>query len=89
MIGEGDAMTIFYHDGGPGPAMHMLRVDAESESEGWWGAPTDMWTVRGGWEPAWQGAQADIRFTGEFFPVAASEVPKIQEGMRDWLAQFE
>jgi hypothetical protein len=41
--------------------------------------------VRGGWEPAWQGAQADIRFTGEFFPVNASEVPKIQEGMREWL----
>jgi hypothetical protein len=59
-----------------------------SDLEAWRSASADKWTVRCGWEPA-PNAQLDIQFLGEYFMVDASEVPKIQEGMREEMAKYE
>jgi hypothetical protein len=83
-------MALFYSDGGPGPASKLLRVNVEgngSDIAAWRAASADKWTVRGGWQSE-PNAQLDIQFLGEYFMVDASEVPKIQQGMRDEMAKY-
>ncbi|UQX09604.1 hypothetical protein [Candidatus Mycobacterium methanotrophicum] len=79
-------MALFYSDGGPGPAMNLVRIDAPpgGEFRAWVTAPAQTWSPQGGWTP-FPHAQADIMYLGEYFLVDASEVPKIQQGMSDWL----
>jgi hypothetical protein len=83
-------MALFYSNGGPGPASKLWRVNVEgngSDIHEWRSASADRWTVRGGWEPR-ANAQLDIQFWGEMFMVDASEVPAIQQGMRDEMAKY-
>jgi hypothetical protein len=82
-------MALFYGNGGPGPATKLLRVNVEGEGSdfaAWSAASGEHWTVARGWEPF--PAQADIMFLGEFFMVEASEVPEIQQGMREQMARY-
>jgi hypothetical protein len=78
----------YYGDGGPGPHTKLLRVDAPDgcDERTWWSAPAERWTPQAGWFPE-SNAQLDIRCLGEFFLIDESEVPKIQQQMRDrWAA---
>jgi hypothetical protein len=83
-------MALFYSNGGPGPATELWRVNVEgngSDMQEWRSASADGWTVRGGWNPR-ENAQLDILFWGEMSMIDASEVPKIQQGMREEMAKY-
>jgi hypothetical protein len=83
-------MALFYSDGGPGPATKLWRVNVAgngSDMREWRSASADRWTVRAGWTPH-VNAQLDIQFLGEMFMVDASEVPAIQQGMREEMAKY-
>jgi hypothetical protein len=76
---------LYYSDGGPGPAADLVRVNVEgsgSDRDAWLAASADRWTVRDGWKP-YPNAQLDIGFKGELFMVDASQVPVIQQQLRD------
>lgn len=84
-------MALVYSDGGPGPASKLWRVNVEgngSDIHEWRSASAHRWTVRGGCTPH-VNAQLDILFWGEMFMVDASEVPEIQQGMREEMAKYE
>jgi hypothetical protein len=83
-------MPLYYSDGGPGPATLLLRINVDgngSDAVAWRKATADKWTARGGWQPA-PNAQLDIAYLGEYFMVDASEVPKIQNQMREQAARY-
>jgi hypothetical protein len=84
-------MALYYSNGGPGPASRLWRVNVEGDGSDmgeWRRASADRWTVRCGWEPA-ANVQSDILWLGEMLMVDASEVPKIQQEMRDHYAKYE
>jgi len=81
-------MALFYSDGGPGPAHDLVRVNVEgggSDAETWRAASADRWSSDGSWTP-YPNAQLDITFKGELFMVDASEVPRVQQEIRNWMA---
>lgn len=83
-------MALFYSDGGPGPASKLWRVNVEdngSDMAEWRSASADQWTARGGWEQR-DNVQLDILFLGEMFMVDASEVPQIQQQMRERAVKY-
>ena len=77
---------LYYANGGPGPATRLLRVHA-ARYGAWRAAPAEKWLVRSGWFE-YPEAQGDILWLGEYFMVDASEVPEIQQGMRNQAARF-
>lgn len=81
---------LYYSDGGPGPATKLLLVDAPAGGDwhAWVRAPAARWTVAAGWQDDTHLVQMDITMTGEFFMVDASEVPNIQQQMRDRYMAF-
>ncbi len=80
---------LYYSNGGPGPASRLLRVHAPGDGDHmtWRNAKGEKWTARTGWI-RFDNAQLDIFALGEYFMVDASEVPVIQQQMRDRSAQF-
>jgi hypothetical protein len=77
---------LFYHNGGPGPATRLLRVDAPKDAtiEQWRRAPAERWTVKTDqWRPE-SVAQLDILGTGDYSMCDESEVADVQRGMRSW-----
>lgn len=78
--------SLYYANGGPGPADKLLRVDVPPGYDGehavWFSAPAFRWTPEFGWfrEPH---AQNDIQQTGDFALVDVSKVPEIQKQMRE------
>lgn len=77
-------MSMYYSDGGPGVATKLFRVDAPdgADEREWRRAPAFRWVPPDDWFPQ-PHAQLDIRQLGEFFLVDDSEVPEIQEQMRE------
>lgn len=75
-------MSLYYGNGGPGPATKLLRVDAPPDAtiDQWRRAPAERWSVSAGWKPEIH-AQLDIECLGEFFMVDESQVPDIQAQM--------
>lgn len=81
---------LYYSDGGPGPATKLLRVDAPPNGEfaDWRRAKAERWQVKGGWQPDDQ-VQAKIQMTGDFFMIDESQVPQVQQEMRDVYNSFD
>ena len=81
-------MALYYSDGGPGPASKLWRVNVEgdgSDMHAWHSASAEQWGEKG-WVPN-PGAQLDILWLGEFFMIDESEVPKVQNEIRERNAQ--
>jgi hypothetical protein len=80
---------LYYHNGGPGPATKLLRVDAPEGADiaAWRRAPAWSWQPKTGWRPD-TFAQLDILGTGELFMVDESQVEGIQDGMRAAVAKY-
>jgi hypothetical protein len=82
-------MALFYSDGGPGPAHQLWRVNVEgggSDWEEWRSASAHRWNSDGSWTPH-PNAQLEINFLGEMGMVDESEVPRVQQEIRDWHAE--
>jgi hypothetical protein len=81
---------LYYHNGGPGPATRLLRVDAPEDADiyGWHGAPAASWQPHSGWVPN-TFVQLDILGKGEFFMVDESQVESIQNEMRARAAKYQ
>jgi hypothetical protein len=77
-------MSLFYGNGGPGPHDKLYRVDAPPgcDDHTWWAAAAFQWTPQAGWFPD-SDVQGNIRWLGEFFRLDDSEVPDIQQKMRE------
>ena len=83
-------MALFYSDGGPGPATKLLRVNVDGD-----GSDLDAWLepVPTSGPCAAAGSQRPTR--SWIFSTSAntlwwmpSEVPKIQQGMREEMAKY-
>jgi hypothetical protein len=82
-------MALFYSDGGPERAHRLVRVNVEgdgSDVDTWRAASADRWHSDGSWSP-YPNAQLDINFKGELFMIDASDVPKVQQEIRSWMAE--
>lgn len=77
-------MSLYYSNGGPGPASKLLRVDAPSNGafREWQFAPAFCWTPEGGWQP-WVHAQNEILNLGEYGMIDSSYVAHVQAEIRD------
>lgn len=73
---------LYYSDGGPGPATKLVRSDAETSADArWFSAGSDRWYPAHGWLP-WA-AQAEIWFDGYLGLIDASDVPAVQQQIRE------
>jgi hypothetical protein len=77
-------MSLYYSNGGPGPASKLLRVDAPPNAtiREWQFAPAFVWTPEGDWKP-WRNAQNEILNLGEYGMIDSSYVAQVQAEMRD------
>lgn len=82
-------MTLYYSNGGPGPATRLVRIDAPEDGDWdtWYYAPGFKWTAADGWEP-FRIAQGEVTQTGEYGMIDESEVERVQQEIRDWIARY-
>lgn len=83
-------MSLYYSNGGPGPATKLLRVDAPEGADiaAWRRSPAASWQPHSGWVPN-TFVQLDILGLGEYFMVDESQVQAIQAEMTAALAQYQ
>ena len=83
-------MSLFYSNGGPGPASKLFRVEAPEGAtiEQWRGSPAASWQPHSGWVPN-TFVQLGILGTGDFGMVDESQVQGIQKEMTAALAKYE
>lgn len=82
-------MSLYYSNGGPGPASRLVRIDApgDGDHDTWYRAPGFKWTVASGWTP-FKLAQGEVTQTGEYGMIDESEVPRVMQEMRDLVAKY-
>jgi hypothetical protein len=73
---------LYYSDGGPGPDRRLVRVHYDGGG-GWAFAPAEEWSAALGWHEPKSHVQAEILALGELVSMAAADVPRVQQEIRE------
>jgi hypothetical protein len=80
----GDQVALYYANGGPGPASRLVRLHYDGGVwPAWAFAPYEEWSEALDWHTPPSHVQAEILALGELVLIAAADVPKVQQEIRE------